>query len=551
MSLAQVNELRQKVNFIEEFKGYNHNLRADLIDSYDRAEFYDMRSMSLDNYPAISNRKGETELFKYPGTPTQIWQYKEDTYLVVSGGYIYTNVTRNSTGDMLTNSGDYITAGKKYFAQIGSKTVIMPDKVTYDMETGEFAKIEKSYESASFDKGTTGSSNNYYVMLMLNPCTIDGNTFNYTQSATAPSDTSVYWYDTKNACVKQYSEAQEKWVKVTMSYMKVTPIISTSSTEYKYPTNWMDVPYDARSLYSGLLEMFKNYSALDTVSIAFCTLGKEAEAETADNIIYGVTSTGQQRSQALILNGIPQTTLTGFVVKNRCPDLTHICSNNNRVWGVSNDTHEIFACKLGDCTQWYNYVGIAGDSYALSLGDPDEVTACAAYGNYILFFTENRIMKIYGDYPSNYQLYTVKASGVRKGADETVVQISGGLYYVSELGVMVYDGSYPSVISTKLGPEFLTEQVVAAGKHGSKYCLSVDTGSVTSKGMYIYDTQTGFWVRGSSRLINNASTMDSKLCFVTDDNRLVTLSDYKAEEDSVAVTGEDLLQLATRVRIEY
>lgn len=543
MSLIQVNELRQKVNFIESFKGYNHTLRADLVDSYDRAEFYDMRSMSLDNYPAISTRKGETELFKYPGTPTQIWQYKEDTYLVISGGYIYTNVTRNSTGDMLANSGDYIKPGKKYFAQIGSKTVIMPDKVTFDMETGEFSKIEKNYESASF---TSSTGNTYYVILMLEPCTIDGETFSYTKSATAPSNTSVYWYDTTDNCVKKYSEAQEKWVKVTMNYMCVTPIVSTSTTEYSFPKDWIDVPADAKNLYYNLVKMFKAYSALDTMTIGFCELGKEIEAETADNIIYGKASTGM-----VILNGIAKTKCTGFVVKNRCPDLTHICSNNNRVWGVSNDTHEIFACKLGDCTQWYNYAGIAGDSYALSLGNPDEVTACAAYGNYILFFTENRIMKIYGDYPSNYQLYTVKASGVRKGAEETVVQISGGLYYVSELGVMVYDGSYPSVISKKLGNEFLTEQAVAAGKHGAKYCLSVNTGNATSKGMYIYDTQTGFWVRGSSRLINNASTMDSKLCFVTDDNRLVTLSDYKAEEDSIAVTGEDLLQLASRERIEY
>ncbi len=548
MSLVQLNELRQKISFIEKFKGYNHNLRADMIDSYDRAEFYDMKSMSLDDYPTIRTRKGETELFRYPGTPTQIWQYKEDTYLVISGGYIYKNVTRDSTGEMVSDSGNYITAGKKYFAQIGSKTLIMPDKVTYDMETDTFEKIEKKYASASFKSDT--SSKTYYILLMLNPCTIDGDTFSYTQSATAPSDTTVYWYDTVNACVKKWSDSQEKWVKVTMNYMKVTPIISTSSTSFVFPTDWKDVPTEAQTLYLNLTEMFKGYSALDTVTIGFCALGEESETEdkTADNLIYGVVSTGQFRGQSIVLNGIPQTTYSGFVVKNRCPDLTHICSNNNRVWGVSNDTHEIFACKLGDVTQWYNYAGIAGDSYALSLGNPDEVTACTAYGNYILFFTENKIMKIYGDYPSNYQLYTVKASGVRKGADNTLVQISGGLYYVSELGVMAYDGSYPSVISEKLGTDYLRNKDVAAGKHGAKYCLSVSE-SGKPYGMFIYDTSTGMWVKGSERIINNASQMDACLCFITNDNRLVTLSDYTRVKDSIAVTGENLVLMEEREEV--
>lgn len=551
MSLVQLNELRQKITFIEKFKGYNHTLRADMIDSYDRAEFYDMKSMSLDDYPTIRTRKGETELFRYPGTPTQIWQYKEDTYLVISGGQIYKNVTKESKGTLVTDSGSYITAGRKYFAQIGSKTVIMPDKVTYDMETDTFEKIEKNYNSKNFDGPL-------FALLKITPCTIDGTPISYTESATAPTDTTKYWYDTTEVCFKKYSDSSEKWVKVTMSYMKLTPVLSSSPTAYK-EASVIPSGSTAPGYVHEISKLFGSFLALDTVSIGFSTdttVIYGAETETADNLIYGTVKGSNTESgtcadgemNSIILNGVTKSTIAGFTVKIRCPDLTHICSNNNRVWGVSNDTHEIFACKLGDVTQWYNYAGIAGDSYALSLGSPDEITGCASYSNYVVFFTETKIMKIYGDYPSNYQLSTVRASGVRKGADGTLVQISGALFYVSDLGVMVYDGSYPSVISEKLGTDYLRDKDVAAGKHGAKYCLSVSE-SGKPFGMFVYDTSNGMWVKGSERIISNASQMNSCLCFITDDGRLVTLNEYTRVKDSIAVTGENLVLMDEREEV--
>ncbi len=544
MSLVQLNELRQKTTFIEKFKGYNHNLRSDMIDSYDRAEFYDMAGMSLDDYPTIRTRKGELELFRYAGSPTQLWQYKEGTYLVISGGQIYKNVTKTSKGTFVSDSGNYITSGKKYFAQIGSKTLIMPDKVTYDMETDKFEKIEKRYTYKSFD------SMELFALLIIAPCSIDGEEISYTSSTAAPTDTSKYWYDSTNKCWKKYSDSSEKWVKIEKTYIKVTPVLSTSNTLYSPPTS---IPSGsaAPAYVHEISDLFGSFLALDTVSIAF-----KNNAETTDSIIYGTVKGSNTESEycrdgemnSIVLCESRTGGTAWFTIEIHCPDLTHICSNNNRVWGVSNDTHEIFACKLGNVTQWYNYAGIAGDSYALSLGSPDEVTGCASYSNYVVFFTATKIMKIYGDYPSNYQLSTVRANGVKKGASDSIVQISGALFYVSDLGVMAYDGSYPSVISEKLGTDYLRDKDVAAGKHGAKYCLSVSEKGKPF-GMFIYDTATGMWVKGSERIISSASQMASCLCFITDDGRLVTLSEYTRVKDSVAVTGDNLVNMANREEV--
>ena len=61
----------------------------------------------------------------------------------------------------------------------------------------------------------------------------------------------------------------------------------------------------------------------------------------------------------LVLAAIIEPSVTDFTVRTKCPEMDHLVALNNRVWGVSNSTHEVFACKLGDPFQWFNYAGIA------------------------------------------------------------------------------------------------------------------------------------------------------------------------------------------------
>ncbi len=83
-------------------------------------------------------------------------------------------------------------------------------------------------------------------------------------------------------------------------------------------------------------------------------------------------------------------------LERRVPDLDFVTEQGNRVWGCSRKENSIYACALGDPTNWYSYRGIASDSYAVSVGSDGAFTGAASCLGYLLFFKENCIHKLYG-----------------------------------------------------------------------------------------------------------------------------------------------------------
>lgn len=539
MRLPILNTIRKQKTFMYQFLGYNHNLvqtGASTAGSGNGAiEFFDMKNMSLDHYPVIASRLGEADKAAFSGRPNGLHEYKQDTLMAVCGNILYVGITENSDGTVVASSSSLLSDSEKSFATIGAYTVIMPDRVIYNAETGELTPIVKTYAGDTF-----GSQ--YLVMRMI-PCDIEGEAITYTASSTAPETTTNYWYDTENNCYKKYSTSSESWIEVETPYLKLIPAISSDDDSYVEPSG--DLDEEASELLAEISKYFGGLRVLDTV-----TLAAENDPDAEDFFDYHVYGMGKTDDiNFLVINNANniQTAVTGFTVKTNCPVLEHLCSLNNRVWGVDNTNHEIFACKLGDPTQWYNYAGIASDSYAVSLGSADEVTASAAYKNYIHFFTEDKIIKIYGDYPSNYQMYTTKADGVISGGADTVVQVEGILFWVSPIGVVSYDGSLPVYRSQKFAPNYLTGKTVAAGRDGTKYCLSVSEGG-NSDGVYIYDTLYGLWTKGGDQTFAKCAELENALCFLNLKSRLITLYNRNRINDFVSKIGDNEFVLEGRTQ---
>ena len=76
-------------------------------------------------------------------------------------------------------------------------------------------------------------------------------------------------------------------------------------------------------------------------------------------------------------------------LERRVPDLDFVTECDNRVWGCSSRENVIYACKLGDPTNWFSYRGIAADSYAVTVGSDGAFTGAATCMGYALFFKEN------------------------------------------------------------------------------------------------------------------------------------------------------------------
>ena len=495
-----------------------------------------MKNMSLDNFPVISTRQGEEDKFVMTGNPNGLWEYAPDTLMAVSGNQLRIGITKDSAGEILPDSAQYLSDSEKSFATIGVYTVIMPDKVIFNARTNQLSRIVRSYTSVAYG--------GQYLIMELIPCDIEGQSIEYEAGTEAPVDTTKYWYDTGNNVYKKYSTSTEQWIQVETPYMKLIPRISSSEDSYEAPEGSLNKA--ALDDKKALSDFFGGLSPLDSVSYAGTQ--SATEDDFFDYLIYGTGT--EDDTSFIILSIIGEKVVTDFNIRTKCPDLEHLVALNNRIWGVDNNTHEIFASKLGDPTQWFNYAGIASDSYAVTLGFADEVTAGVAYNNYVHFFTEDKVIKFYGDYPSNYQMHTMKADGVIHGGQDTVVQVEGILFYVSPIGVMAYDGSLPRFQGQKFAPNFLNGKTMSAGKDGTKYCLSVSKDG-TGEGVFVFDTKYGLWAVGGDQIFKKAAELGNALCFVNDQGHLITLMDRERNTDGVITPGENIFDTEYRGEVVW
>ena len=183
-------------------------------------------------------------------------------------------------------------------------------------------------------------------------------------------------------------------------------------------------------------------------------------------------------------------------VERRVPQLDFVTEQGNRVWGCSRKENSIYACALGDPTNWYSYQGTAADSYAVNVGSDGTFTGAASCMGYILFFKENCIHKLYGTKPSDYQMSSVRCRGVAANAGRSLCVIAETLYYLSPDGVMAWDGSLPTKVSSALDTGKLTGvDRAVGGSLDARYYLYLHRKAEGSGGgrLLVYDTEKGLW----------------------------------------------------------
>lgn len=178
-----------------------------------------------------------------------------------------------------------------------------------------------------------------------------------------------------------------------------------------------------------------------------------------------------------------------LTVERRVPDLQFICENDNRLWGC--DNNRIFASMPGNPFRWNNREGLETDGWDVDTGSAGAFTGCTSYQGYPIFFKEDRIYKVYGSYPSQYQVVDTEAQGVMTGSEKSLAIADGTLFYLSRGGVMAYNGGMPQCVAGAFGRQRFDSGV--AGSDGMKYYISMRTGDRWS--LYVYDTQRGLWFK--------------------------------------------------------
>ena len=205
------------------------------------------------------------------------------------------------------------------------------------------------------------------------------------------------------------------------------------------------------------------------------------------------------------------------------PDLDYVVEKDNRLWGVSNADNTIYACKLGDPTNWYFYQTTSMDSYAVEVGTDGNWTGIGTYGSMLLFFKENWMTRLTGSTPSQFTTTNIECHGVQEGCSGSVATINGTCYYKSRVGVMAYAGSFPVKVSDALHNTFYSD--AHAGTDRDQYYISMKD----DDGIYhffVFDEITGTWFEQDNTHAADFCFCYNVLCYIdADTNTIMSISE--------------------------
>lgn len=489
MKYPQLAEMQTARERTDVFLGYNHNLRiAD-------GEFYDMKNMTGDDYPVLSPR-GKRGVYLAPenysnvlgiiekDTLAFIATHENDTNAKKAKLYLNGYPTELEVDIQYEDLGDGKTGKRlaKQLVSMGAYIIILPDKKYINTKAlAEYGDIEKHWM-------TTGDTT-------FTPTLYSGDKITVVKSATAPviaEGTAAadipYWLDISDTPykLKVYSTSTKQWSEIVTSYVKI----------------------EARNIGNA-------FSVGDSVTISNVT----AEGlEELNGTVTIVNAKHDDKESYIIVPGVvdkegSQTNPIGF--SRWMPNLDYVTESQNRLWGCKygqaylgyrydsttnsmqpfygNYVNEIYCSALGDFKNWQTFQGIASDSYTVAVGTDGAFTGAVTHNGYPIFFKENFLHKVYGNYPANYQVQTTACRGVQRGCYRSLAIVNEVAYYKSRSGIMAYDGSLPTEVSAALGDKRYSD--ARAGYLGNKYYVSMKDDDTEEYNLFVFDTKKGMWHR--------------------------------------------------------
>lgn len=250
---------------------------------------------------------------------------------------------------------------------------------------------------------------------------------------------------------------------------------------------YLDVESAANTIKAPGVDFADYFRAGDAVTISGATVHEKNNTTIIIREVDGDELRFYENSFVIGENGDSEAALT---IKREAPEMDFLCENENRLWGCKGDT--IFSSKLGDPFNWNCFDGLATDSYAVDVGSEGDFTGAVSYLGYAVFFKPEKIYKVYGSQPSNYQVMGSAALGVDIGSGKSLAVAGETLFYLSRAGVMAYTGGLPQSAAEAFGTEQYQNGV--AGSDGIRYWISMEN----KKGdlsLFCFDTQNGVWTR--------------------------------------------------------
>lgn len=394
-------------------------------------QFADTMNLCATHYPVMAPRAARAKVRHFVNLQDL---YAKNRLCWVDDGYFYWDGVQY---------GGRLTDGKKQMVGMGAYVLIFPDGMRFNTHTKEWDALGSAWTAEGAVKASM--------------CRLDGSDYdNVTVSETAPEGLAngAFWLDTSGDKDVLKLLSGGAWVSVPTVYVRIEAAgIGTAFREG-----------DA-----------VNIEGIEGVNGSYSILGRTEDSITITEVLRrNVTQTG------------------GLTVSRTIPQMDFVCELNNRIWGCSNAKHEIYACKLGDATNWFAFDGLASDSYAATVGSDGDFTGCCAFGGQVLFWKEDMLHKVMGTKPSNFQINDTPMQGVQAGSEKSICIVNSSLMYKGRESVCIYDGGTAMDISDALGPEMYED--AAAGVQGSRYYISMK-GEDGKYSLFTFDEEKGLWYR--------------------------------------------------------
>ena len=395
-----------------------------------------------------------------------------------------------------------LTDTEKTMTGMGTKVLIWPDKKAFDIETGELTDLAAAWELGG-------------GQMTVTPCDGEGKTYTPdsvgTEEPESPADGQLFLkgeaeepYGAASVLMK-YSAKNKKWTEILLQDVRIhCPGLGSVMKEGDTVTV-SGMPQEVCDALAAGLDGEVSIGTLDGDDvIATLTPQQESSRYYGSWTVTATSATWQSADGKVSENRAVNAPVK---LERRVPDLDFVTEQGNRVWGCSRKENSIYACALGDPTNWYSYRGIASDSYAVSVGSDGAFTGAASCLGYVLFFKEHCIHKLYGTKPSDYQMSSVRCRGVAANAAKSLCVIAETLYYLSPDGVMAWSGSLPSKVSGALDTGKLTAvDRAVGGQLDARYYLYLHRKTEDGGRLLVYDTERGVWQEESTAGTGMVST---------------------------------------------
>lgn len=436
------------------FGGYNHQL------SCGDGQFYDMKNMTSQYFPILSPRPSRG-IVRNLVNPQGILDKEE--LMWIDDGKLYVN------GDEVPLDGVAISneesMNPKTMAKMGAYVIIMPDKIWYNADNGECGYMESKYENVAGSKVS-------FTLCDANGYPVEWHDAKYYEENEPKNGDYMMTNSNGKSSLKVYSESTSIWVTVATTYMQ----ISAEGIGKNFDKDdGIEITIDKPSGWDYAHNIFVN----------------EVDGRLSTNT-YVAYKTDDSITIIAMLDENKEFTDLNITVKRKVPDMAFITECNNRLWGCSEDGHEIYCCKLGDVKNWNCFMGIATDSWAVTIGSDGKFTGAITYLGYPMFFKEDCLIKISVSSTGGHQTKETKCRGVQRGSERSLAILNETLFYKSTVDICAYAGSLPVGISDELGEVRYSEAV--ASTIGSRYYICMKDKKGQSN-LFAFDQKTGLWCR--------------------------------------------------------